>query len=32
LLLSLPDAIITKACAPILTIGVVGEAVIGFLT
>jgi hypothetical protein len=31
LLLSLPDAIITKAYAPILIVGVVGGAVIGAL-
>jgi hypothetical protein len=30
LLLSLPDAIITKACAAILVLGTVGGAVIGF--
>lgn len=32
LLLSLPGAIITKAYAPILIIGTVGGAVIGWLT
>ncbi len=32
LLLSLPDAIITKAYAPIIGIGVVGGAVIGWMT
>jgi hypothetical protein len=31
LLLSLPDAIITKAYAPILIIGTVGSAVIGWI-
>jgi hypothetical protein len=31
LLLSLPDAIITKAYAPILIIGTIGGAVIGFV-
>lgn len=31
LLLSLPDAIITKAYAPILIIGAIGGAVIGFV-
>lgn len=31
LLLSLPDAIITKAWLPILTLGAVGGAVIGFI-
>src|SRR5690349_21323968 len=31
LLLSLPDAIITKAYAPILILGTIGGAVIGFL-
>ena len=32
LLLSLPDAIVTKAYAPILIIGTVGGAVIGWLS
>src|SRR5262245_56389341 len=32
LLISLPDAIVTKAYAPILIIGVVGGALIGFIT
>ena len=31
-LISLPDAIVTKAYAPILIIGAVGGAVIGFIT
>jgi hypothetical protein len=31
LLLSIPEAIITKAWPPILTIGAIGGAVIGFL-
>ena len=31
LLLSLPDAIITKAYAPILILGVLGGAIIGFI-
>jgi len=31
LLISLPDAIVTKAYAPILAVGVVGGAIIGFL-
>src|SRR5689334_21140148 len=31
LLLSLPDAVITKAYAPILILGVVGGAIIGFI-
>jgi fructose-specific phosphotransferase system IIC component len=31
LLISLPDAIVTKAYAPILASGVVGGAIIGFL-
>ncbi|HUJ13778.1 MAG TPA: hypothetical protein VL284_08310 [Thermoanaerobaculia bacterium] len=30
-LISIPDAIVTKAYAPILTIGVIGGAVIGWL-
>ncbi len=32
LLLSLPDAIITKAYVPILVLGTLGGAIIGFLT
>jgi hypothetical protein len=31
LLISLPDAIVTKAYVPILVIGVVGGAIIGFI-
>ena len=31
LLISLPDAIVTKAYAPILAVGVIGGAIIGFL-
>ena len=31
LLLSLPDAIITKAYAPIIIVGVIGGAIIGFV-
>jgi len=31
LLLSIPDAIITKAYAPIIGMGAIGETVIGFL-
>jgi hypothetical protein len=31
-LISLPDAIVTKAYAPILAVGVVGGATIGFLS
>jgi hypothetical protein len=31
LLLSLPDAIITKAYAPIIVLGVIGGAAIGFI-
>ena len=31
LLISLPDAIVTKAYGPILVIGVVGGAIIGFI-
>ena len=31
LLLSLPDAIITKAYAPIIVLGVIGGAIIGFV-
>jgi hypothetical protein len=31
LLLSLPDAIITKAYAPIMVLGILGGAVIGFI-
>jgi hypothetical protein len=31
LLVSLPDAIVTKAYVPILAVGVVGGAIIGFL-
>ena len=31
LLLSLPDAIITKAYAPIIILGVIGGAIIGFI-
>ena len=31
LLLSLPDAIITKAYAPILILGILGGAIIGFI-
>jgi hypothetical protein len=31
LLLSLPDAIITKAYAPIIVLGIIGGAVIGFV-
>jgi hypothetical protein len=31
LLLSLPDAIITKAYAPIIILGVIGGAIIGFV-
>jgi len=31
LLISLPDAIVTKAYVPILAVGVVGGAIIGFL-
>ena len=31
LLVSLPDAIVTKAYAPILAVGVLGGAIIGFL-
>ena len=31
LLLSLPDAIITKAYAPIMILGVIGGAIIGFV-
>ena len=31
LLLSLPDAIITKAYAPIILLGVIGGAIIGFV-
>ena len=30
-LISIPDAIVTKAYAPILTIGVIGGAIIGWL-
>ena len=32
LLISLPDAIVTKAYIPILIVGVVGGAIIGFVT
>ena len=31
LLLSLPDAIITKAYAPIMILGIIGGAIIGFI-
>ena len=31
LLISLPDAVVTRAYAPILVIGVIGGAIIGFL-
>jgi hypothetical protein len=31
LLISLPDAIVTKAYAPILAVGLVGGAIIGFI-
>jgi hypothetical protein len=32
LLISLPDAIVTKAYAPIIGIGVIGGALVGFLS
>jgi hypothetical protein len=31
LLISLPDAIVTKAYVPIIAVGVVGGAIIGFI-
>src|SRR5919206_394114 len=30
-LISLPDAVVTKAYAPILTVGVIGGAIIGYI-